>query len=63
MTFALANLNNLSQEAGYTVRHGRAPLDDFGETVTGQGGRNLFAATFPVLFLHDVGSIEASKSV
>ena len=63
MTFALANLNDPSQEGGYTVWHGRAPLDDFGETVTGQGGCNPFAATFPVLFLHGVGSIEALKSV
>ena len=61
--FALANLNDPSQKGGYTVWHGRAPLDNFGETVTGQGGHNPFAATFPVLFLHGVGSIEASKLV
>ena len=63
MAFALANLNDATKEGGYAVRHGMAPLDDFGETVEAQGGRNPLAAAFPVLFPYGVGGIEAPRTV
>ena len=63
MAFALANLNDITKEGGYAVRHGMAPLDDFGETVEAQGGRNPLAAAFPVLFPYGVGGIEAPRTV
>ena len=63
MAFALANLNDATKEGGYAVRHGNVPLNDFGETVEGLGGRNPLAAAFPVLFPYGVGGIEAPRTV
>jgi len=57
--YALANLQDSSQEGGYAVRHSKTAITDFGQNAT----RNPLAAAFPVLFPYGVGSIEAERKV
>ena len=57
--YALANLQDSSQEGGYAVRYGKTPITDFGQNAT----QNPLAAAFLVLFPYGIGGVEAERKV
>ncbi|KIO11878.1 hypothetical protein M404DRAFT_98925, partial [Pisolithus tinctorius Marx 270] len=62
MSYALANLMDVSQEGGYVVRHGLKAIGDFGKDASERGTPNPLAAAFPCLFPYGGGGIEADRA-
>lgn len=69
MMWGLANLWQQGEEGGYAVRHGRYPVNDFGnprrgeEDPAGADRPNFFEKAFPCLFPYGVGGPEADRPV
>jgi hypothetical protein len=74
MTWGLQNLWKEDNEGGYAVRHGRRPVNDFGqprpETQAGDQSEeldpnrpNFFEKAFPCLFPYGKGGLEADSPV
>ena len=68
MEWAMSNMWKSGQEGGYSVRHGRRPVSDFGKPQgqmnTGAVERpNFFERAFPCLFPWGFGGIERDKEV
>ena len=69
MLWGLANLWTEGREGGYSVRHGRRPVSDFGqprrsevEAENLEADRpNFFEKAFPCLFPYGCGGIEADR--
>ena len=69
MLWGLANLWTEGHEGGYSVRHGRRPVSDFGqprwhevEAENLEADRpNFFEKAFPCLFPYGCGGIEADR--
>ena len=69
MTWGLVNLWKEGKEGGYTVRHGRQPVSDFGrprngkepENIPGHRRANFFEKAFPCLFPYGKGGIEGEQ--
>lgn len=67
MLWALANLWNECKEGGYSVRHGKRPVRDFGypkdACTLDPNHQNYFERAFPILFPYGVGGIEGEQEV
>lgn len=67
MAWGLANLWDQGGEGSYAVRHGKKPVNDFGQPRRGDVAtpdrHNFFEKAFPVLFPFGFGGIEADRSV
>ncbi|KIO04742.1 hypothetical protein M404DRAFT_52669, partial [Pisolithus tinctorius Marx 270] len=63
MAQALANFNDNTQEGGYVVRHGNAPINDFPPSMQSPAMWNPLGTAFPVLFPYGRGAIEAERPV
>ncbi|OCH87122.1 hypothetical protein OBBRIDRAFT_837649 [Obba rivulosa] len=70
MIWGLANLWQQGQEGGYSVRHSRRPVNDFGrpkpsseQSEIDSTEENFFKKVFPCLFPYGCGGIEATRPV
>ncbi len=73
MLWGLQNLWRSNGEGGYSVRHGRQPVSDFGRPLRAAGGEgagtsqpappNFFERAFPCLFPFGLGGIEGVQAV
>lgn len=65
MAWGLANLWKEGKEGGYSVRHGRQPVSDFGRPrrgeVVAEDRENFFEKAFPCLFPYGRGGPEADR--
>ncbi|KAJ7130993.1 hypothetical protein C8R44DRAFT_839124 [Mycena epipterygia] len=68
MSWGLANLWKEDKEGGYAVRHGRRPVNDFGQpqdpkVVPNPNRPIFFEQAFPCLFPYGKGGLEADRPV
>ncbi|KAF8195697.1 hypothetical protein K438DRAFT_1968205 [Mycena galopus ATCC 62051] len=68
MAWGLMNLWKEDKEGGYAVRHGRIPVNDFGQSQNPEEALdpdrpNFFEKAFPCLFPYGRGGLEADRPV